>query len=325
MITTVFYGALLAFLIALVIGPPLIEFLRRLKFGQSVRVDGPRTHLKKAGIPTMGGILIVAAAAISTLLLTSGHVGVLYSLLATLGFSLIGLVDDFIIVVAKRSLGLRARYKLLGQIVLGLVISLYALISPELGPVILVPFSDHVMVLPPWMFVLVATCAMVGSANAVNFTDGLDGLAAGTTAIAAVAYTLLCAGLGEWELAVFAATIAGACLGFTWFNAHPAQVFMGDTGSLGLGAALGALAVLTQTELFLVIIGGVFVMETLSVILQVLYFRFTGGRRLFRMAPLHHHFELKGLPETKVVFRFWIIAFAFAVLGLAGFPAALGF
>ncbi|NMB46288.1 MAG: phospho-N-acetylmuramoyl-pentapeptide-transferase [Firmicutes bacterium] len=325
MITPVLYAALLAFLIALVSGPPLIEFLRRLKFGQSIRVDGPKSHLKKAGIPTMGGILIVAATAISTLLLSKGHVAVLYCLLATLGFSLIGLVDDFIIVVAKRSLGLRARYKLLGQIVLGLVISLYALASPELGPVILIPFSHQAMILPPWLFVLTATAAMVGSANAVNFTDGLDGLAAGTTAVAAVAYILLCISLGEWELAAFAAAIAGACLGFTWFNAHPAQVIMGDTGSLGLGAALGALAVLTRTELFLVIIGGVFVLETLSVILQVLYFRLTGGRRIFRMAPLHHHFELKGWPETKVVFRFWIMAFVFAVLGLAGLPAALGF
>lgn len=325
MITKILYAALLAFLIALVIGPPLIGFLRRLKFGQSIRVDGPQTHLNKAGIPTMGGILIVMAAAISTLLLTKGHVAVLYGLLVTLGFSLIGLVDDFIIVVAKRSLGLKARQKLLGQLVLGLVISLYALASPELGSTLLVPFSNQVLVLPAWMFVVVATGAMVGTANAVNFTDGLDGLAAGTTAIAAVSYVLLCIGLGEWELAVFAAAIAGACLGFTWFNAYPAQVIMGDTGSLGLGAALGALAVLTRTELFLVIIGGVFVMETLSVILQVLYFRLTGGGRIFRMAPLHHHFELKGWPETKVVFRFWIMAFVFAVLGLAGFPAVLGF
>jgi phospho-N-acetylmuramoyl-pentapeptide-transferase len=325
MITTILYAALVAFLIALVVGPPLIEFLRRLKFGQSIRVDGPKSHLKKAGIPTMGGILIVAATAISTLLFTRGHVAVLYALLATLGFSLIGLVDDFIIVVAKRSLGLRARHKLLGEIILGLIVSLNALSSPELGPAILVPFSSQVMVLPSWMFVFMATGAIVGSANAVNFTDGLDGLAAGTTAVAAVAYTLLCIGLGEWELAAFAAAIAGACLGFTWFNAYPAQVIMGDTGSLGLGAALGALAILTRTELFLVIIGGVFVIETLSVILQVAYFRLTGGSRIFRMAPLHHHFELKGWPETKVVFRFWIMGFVFAVLGLAGFPAVLGF
>lgn len=325
MIARILYAALLAFFIALIVGPPLIRFLRRLKLGQSIRVDGPQTHLKKAGIPTMGGILIVTAAAASTLLFTKGHVAVLYGLLATVGFSLIGLVDDFIIVVAKRSLGLKARQKLLGQLILGLVISLYALASPKLGPTLLVPFSNQILVLPSWMFVVVATGAMVGSANAVNFTDGLDGLAAGTTAIAAVSYALLCIGLGEWELAVFAAAIAGACLGFTWFNAYPAQVIMGDTGSLGLGAALGTLAVLTGTELFLVIIGGVFVMETLSVILQVLYFRLTGGGRIFRMAPLHHHFELKGWPETKVVFRFWIIAFVFAVLGLAGLPAVLGF
>ena len=324
MLITILYAALLAFLIALLAGPPLIGCLRRLKFGQSIRKDGPQAHLRKAGIPTMGGILIVAASAVSTLLLTRGHVEVLYCLLVTLGFALIGLIDDFIIVVAKRSLGLRARYKLVGQVLLGVVISLYAVSSPDLGSMILVPFIDKPLVLSPWVFVVFATVAIVGAANAVNFTDGLDGLAAGTTAVAAVAYVLICIGLQEWELAAFAASIAGACLGFTWFNAHPAQVIMGDTGSLGLGAALGALAILTRTELFLVIIGGVFVIETLSVMLQVSYFRLTGGRRIFRMSPLHHHFELSGWPETKVVFRFWILAFVFAVLGLAGLPAAIG-
>ncbi len=325
MFSTVLYAALLAFLIALIAGPTLIRFLRRLKFGQTVRTDGPQTHLKKSGTPTMGGILIVPAAAISTMLLAGADLKVNYCLLATIGFSLIGLIDDYIIVVAKRPLGLKARHKLLGEIILGLVISMFALTAPDLGPVLAVPFSGQLLTLPPWLFVIVATGAVVGSANAVNFTDGLDGLAAGTTAIASVAYALLCIGLGEWNLAAFAAAIAGACLGFTWFNAHPAQVIMGDTGSLGLGAALGAMAVVTSTELFLVIIGGVFVIETLSVMLQVSYFRLTGGRRIFRMAPLHHHFELKGRPETKVVFRFWLIGFVFAVIGLAGFPAALGY
>ncbi|NLY29251.1 MAG: phospho-N-acetylmuramoyl-pentapeptide-transferase [Firmicutes bacterium] len=325
MFSTVLYAALLAFLIALIAGPTLIRFLRRLKFGQTVRTDGPQTHLKKSGTPTMGGILIVPAAAISTMLLAGADLKVNYCLLATIGFSLIGLIDDYIIVVAKRPLGLKARHKLLGEIILGLVISMFALTAPDLGPVLAVPFSGQLLTLPPWLFVIVATGAVVGSANAVNFTDGLDGLAAGTTAIASVAYALLCIGLGEWNLAAFAAAIAGACLGFTWFNAHPAQVIMGDTGSLGLGAALGAMAVVTSTELFLVIIGGVFVIETLSVMLQVSYFRLTGGRRIFRMAPLHHHFELKGWPETKVVFRFWLIGFVFAVIGLAGFPAALGY
>ena len=325
MFSTVLYAALLAFLIALIAGPTLIRFLRRLKFGQTVRTDGPQTHLKKSGTPTMGGILIVPAAAISTMLLAGADLKVNYCLLATIGFSLIGLIDDYIIVVAKRPLGLKARHKLLGEIILGLVISMFALTAPDLGPVLAVPFSGQLLTLPPWLFVIVATGAVVGSANAVNFTDGLDGLAAGTTAIASVAYALLCIGLGEWNLAAFAAAIAGACLGFAWFNAHPAQVIMGDTGSLGLGAALGAMAVVTSTELFLVIIGGVFVIETLSVMLQVSYFRLTGGRRIFRMAPLHHHFELKGWPETKVVFRFWLIGFVFAVIGLAGFPAALGY
>lgn len=324
MLITTLYAALLAFFIALLAGPPVIAFLRRLRFGQSVRQDGPKTHLKKAGTPTMGGILIVAASTISTLILTPGHVAVRFCLLATLGFALIGFIDDFIIVVAKRSLGLRARYKLFGQVLLGLAISLYAVNSPDIGSSILVPYTGQALNLSPWLFVVLATVTMVGTANAVNFTDGLDGLAAGTTAVAAVAYALICIGLEQWELATFAAAIAGACLGFTWFNAHPAQVIMGDTGSLGLGAAMGALAIFTRTELFLAVIGGVFVIETLSVILQVAYFRLTGGKRIFRMSPLHHHFELMGWPETKVVFRFWILAFVFAVLGLAGLPAALG-
>ena len=324
MFSMVLYAALLAFLIALAAGPPLIRFLRRLRFGQTVRTDGPKTHLKKSGVPTMGGILIVPAAVISTLILAGSDLKATYCLLATIGFSLIGLIDDSIIVVAKRPLGLKARHKLAGEIILGLMVSLFALSAPELGPVLAIPFSQASLTLPPWLFVIVAAGAVVGSANAVNFTDGLDGLAAGTTAIASAAYALLCIGLGEWNLAAFAAAIAGACLGFTWFNAHPAQVIMGDTGSLGLGAALGAMAVVTRTEQFMAIFGGKYVLVNLSVIMQDYYFRLTGGRRLFRMAPLHHHFELKGWPETKVVFRFWLIAFAFAVIGLAGFPAVLG-
>lgn len=320
---SIFYAAFLAFLIVLVTAPPVIEFLRRLKLGQSIRQQGPKTHLKKAGIPTMGGVLIVASAAVSTLLLAREHVGVLYALLAMLGYSLIGLIDDFIIVVAKRSLGLKARQKLLGQVVLGVLVSLYALSAPGVGSGILVPFTDMVLVLPPWMFLLLAVVVVVGSANAVNLTDGLDGLAAGTTAIAAVAYAIICLGLGEIEMGVFAAAIAGACLGFTWFNAHPAQVFMGDTGSLGLGAGLASLAILTRTELFLFLLGGVFVIETLSVIIQVGFFRVTGGKRIFRMTPLHHHFELSGWPEPKVVFRFWIMALIFAFIGLAGLPAVI--
>ncbi|NLK08097.1 MAG: phospho-N-acetylmuramoyl-pentapeptide-transferase [Firmicutes bacterium] len=317
------YGALLAFTIALLAGPHVIGYLHRLRFGQNVRTDGPKTHLKKAGTPTMGGVLIVFAATISILVLAPNHMDVRYCLLATLGFALIGFVDDFISVVAKRPLGLKARYKFIGQLLVGLAVSLHAVGSPHIGTDMLVPFTTFSITLPLWAFVLFAVLTMVGAANAVNFTDGLDGLAAGTTAVAAVSYALICIGLGKWELAAFAGTIAGACLGFTWFNAHPAQVIMGDTGSLGLGAALGALAVVTGTELFLVIIGGVFVIETMSVILQVGYFRLTGGKRIFKMSPLHHHFELLGWPESKVVFRFWILAFVFALLGLAGFSTGL--
>ncbi len=311
-----FVSALIAFGLTLLVGPKTIQYLHRLKFGQQIRSDGPQTHFKKAGTPSMGGIIILFGLIVGVVLVRQISDHVALALFATLGFGILGFVDDLIKIVAKRSLGLRAREKLVGQIGISLLVALYAYNRPDIGTELLIPFSESTVSMPPLLFIIFTVIVMVGTANAVNLTDGLDGLAAGATAIAAVAYGIIAFLLGHVDLAVFAGALGGACLGFSWFNAHPAQVFMGDTGSLGLGAALGSIAVLTRTSLFLPIVGGLFVIETLSVILQVIYFKLTKGRRLFKMAPLHHHFELLGWAEPKVMIRFWLIALVFAVIGL---------
>ncbi|HHT72651.1 MAG TPA: phospho-N-acetylmuramoyl-pentapeptide-transferase [Firmicutes bacterium] len=311
-------AALIAFGLAVLAGPGTIYYLRRLKFGQQVRSDGPKTHLKKAGTPSMGGVLILLALAVAVVLTSSMGRDVSIALLATLGYGVIGLLDDGLKIIAKRSLGLRARDKLVGQIGIALLISLFALSQDGLNTSLIVPFVKTSIELHPVVFVIFNILVMVAASNAVNITDGLDGLAAGTTATAALAFAILAWLSGSHDLAVFFAAVAGACLGFAWFNAHPAQVFMGDTGSLGLGAALAAGAILTGTTLFLPIIGGLFVVETLSVIIQVAYFRLTKGKRVFRMAPLHHHFELGGWSETTVMIRFWLLGLVCAAVGLLG-------
>lgn len=303
--------------IALAMGPATIALLRRLRAGQTIRKEGPERHLSKAGTPTMGGVIIVAAATVATLLFAtprSSEAG--YLLLTFLGFALVGLGDDFIKVVLKRSLGLRARYKLIGQLVLGLLLSLYAVNAAGLEPRLIVPFSSALWPVSPALFLLLSILALIGSANAVNITDGLDGLAAGSSAIAAAVMSVVAYGLGHVDASIFAAAVAGACLGFAWFNAHPAQVIMGDTGALALGGALAGVAVLTGTHLILPIVGGLFVIETLSVMLQVSYFRLTKGKRIFRMSPIHHHFELSGWAEPQIVTRFWLIALVMGIVGL---------
>lgn len=317
------YAAAVAFGIALLAGPGTIKILHRLKAGQPIRQWGPKTHLQKAGKPTMGGVLIVFALTAATLAFARGYEKVAFALLVTVGYALIGLLDDYIKVVGRRSLGLKARQKLAGQVIVGLALALFALQEPTLGPQLLVPFTAQTLILPDWLFVVLVTLTLIASSNAVNETDGLDGLAAGTMAISAAAYAVIAWRFGHPDMAVFAGAVAGACLGFAWFNAHPAQMIMGDTGALGLGAALGALAVLTKSELFLPIVGGLFVLETLSVILQVTYFRLTGGKRIFKMSPLHHHFEESGWPETRIVFRFWLVALIFSLVGLVAIPGLI--
>jgi len=318
-VTREIYSALVAIATVIAIGPVSIKILRGMKFGQSIRSNGPATHLAKAGTPTMGGIMILVGVFAGTLLFAPRALGSAWALFITLGFGAIGLVDDFIIVVARRSLGLRARYKLIAQVILAGLLGLFVAARPEFGTTVSIPFLSQRVDLGLG-YVVFAIFVVIGASNAVNLTDGLDGLAAGTVAIAALTYGIIAMQRGAGDLAVFAFALAGACVGFAWFNCHPAQVIMGDTGSLALGAALGCLAILTKTEVLLVVIGGVFVVEALSVIIQVTYFRLTRGKRIFRMSPLHHHFELSGWQEPKVVMRFWILGLIFSALGMLCLP-----
>ncbi|VBB06222.1 phospho-n-acetylmuramoyl-pentapeptide-transferasesignature 1 [Lucifera butyrica] len=308
------YAAGTAFAVALLAGPLLIPVLKRLKFGQSIRQEGPERHYAKAGTPTMGGVIILTALAIPSILFAGKSPQVWLALFVTLGHGLIGFLDDFIKVVLKRSLGLKARQKLLGQIIMALALAYIATTYFSRGTDLWIPFWGIQIDLGIGYYILIFL-VLVGTTNAVNLTDGLDGLAAGTTTLAAAAYTLIAVSFAKPELAVFCAALAGACLGFLRYNAYPAKIFMGDTGSLALGGALAAVAVMTKTELLLIIVGGVFVLEALSVIIQVISFKLT-GQRVFRMSPIHHHFELSGWSETKVVKAFWLAGTVFAALAL---------
>lgn len=302
-----------AFLIAVLIGPLFIPFLRRLKFGQAIREEGPQSHMKKAGTPTMGGTIILLALIFTVLKFANATMEIYFLLLVTLGYGLIGFLDDFIKIRKKRNLGLTAKQKFAGQI--ALAIGAYVLL--------LMMGHDTSIHLPgtPWKLELgyfyfpFLLFLLVGTTNAVNITDGLDGLLAGTGAIAFGAYAIIAWFGQDYDTAIFSAAVVGGVLGFLVFNAHPARVFMGDTGSLGLGGALAGIAIMTKTELLLAIIGGVFVVETISVILQVVSFK-TRGKRIFRMSPLHHHFELTGWSEWRVVVTFWLVGMFFAGLGV---------
>ncbi|MET0013303.1 MAG: phospho-N-acetylmuramoyl-pentapeptide-transferase [Sedimenticola sp.] len=327
-------GILTALVISFLVGPMMIRRLTKHQIGQTVRDDGPQTHLSKAGTPTMGGALLLVAVAISTLLwsdLSNRYVWI--TLGVTLLFGVIGFYDDYKKLVLQDPRGLAARYKYFWQSVVGLGVA-YALYMTAVVPAetqLIIPFfKDIVLDMGPW-FVLLTYFVIVGSSNAVNLTDGLDGLAimptvlvAGALGIFAYAsghaeisnYLLIPHLSGVGEIVIFCGALVGAGLGFLWFNAYPAQVFMGDVGALALGAALGVVAVVVRQELVLVIMGGVFVMETISVMLQVASFKLT-GRRIFRMAPLHHHFELKGWPEPRVIVRFWIVTVILVLIGLA--------
>jgi phospho-N-acetylmuramoyl-pentapeptide-transferase len=326
-------AALTALIVSFVIGPPLIAWLRRLKVGQHVRDDGPQTHLSKQGTPTMGGLLIIAALVSSAFLwsdLSNKYVWVV--LFATLAFGGIGFWDDYLKVVKKRSTGLRAKQKFGLQIAASLLIGLFLYYfagDPDAAH-LSVPFLKKLIINLGWFYIPFAVIVMVGSSNAVNLTDGLDGLATGLVSIAAIAnavivylggnrviadYLNIPYIPGSGELTVFCGALLGASLGFLWYNAHPAEVFMGDTGSLALGGALGALALVTKHELILVIVGGIFVMETVSVMLQVTSYKLT-GKRIFKMAPIHHHFEQIGWPESKIITRFWIVGIILALVSL---------
>ena len=322
-----------ALIVSFLLGPRVIAWLRRLKVGQQVRDDGPQTHLTKQGTPTMGGVLIIAAIVSSVLLwsdLTNQYVWVV--LFATLAFGGIGFWDDYIKVVKKRSTGLTPREKFSLQLGAGLVIGLflYYLSGDPDAARLNVPFFKRFVIDLGWFYIPFAMLVVVGSSNAVNLTDGLDGLAAGLTGIAATAnavivyvggnriladYLKIQYIPGSGELVVFCGALLGASLGFLWYNAHPAEVFMGDVGSLSLGGALGAMAVVTKHELILIVTGGIFVVEAVSVMLQVASYKMT-GKRIFKMAPIHHHFEQLGWPESKVIIRFWIVGIILALVSL---------
>jgi phospho-N-acetylmuramoyl-pentapeptide-transferase len=327
-------GVLTALVISFVIGPTMIRRLSRYKSGQPVRDDGPQTHLSKAGTPTMGGLLILIAIAVSTLMwadLRNRYVWVV--LIVTLLFGIVGWVDDYKKLVQQDPHGLTSRAKYLWQSLIGFGAALflyYNVQTPE-ETALIVPFFKDVVIDLGWFYVLLTYFVIVGSSNAVNLTDGLDGLAilpavmvAGALGVFAYVtgnvkfaeYLAIPYIPGVGETAIFCGALVGSGLGFLWFNTHPAQVFMGDIGALALGAALGIIAVIVRQELVLFVMGGVFVVETLSVILQVASYKLT-GRRIFRMAPLHHHFELKGWPEPRVIVRFWIITIILVLVGLA--------
>ena len=327
-------SAATALLISLLVGPWMIRRLDSLQIGQAVRDDGPQSHLAKSGTPTMGGALILVAIAAATLLW--GDLGNRYvwaALLTTLAFGAVGWVDDYRKVVAKNSRGLPARWKYFWQSLIAAVVAGYLFSSASMVPetTLYVPFFKDVALSMGWLFIPFAYFVIVGSSNAVNLTDGLDGLAILPTVMVAtglgtIAYltghTNFASYLnipylaGSGELVIFCGAIAGAGLGFLWFNTYPAMVFMGDVGALALGAALGTVAVITRHEIVLFIMGGIFVLETLSVIIQVGSYKLR-GKRVFRMAPIHHHFELKGWPEPRVIVRFWIITVMLVLFGLA--------
>lgn len=306
-----------AFLVAVLFGPLFIPLLRRLKFGQAIRSEGPQGHKKKAGTPTMGGTIFLVAVAITAIQFSERTSQLWLMLLGTLGFGFVGFLDDYIKVVMKRNLGLRARQKLLGQVLVAAI--LFAVLYLQgFDFSISVPFTDIKWHLGIFYFLFVLA-VLVGTSNAVNLTDGLDGLAAGTSAIAFATYAGIAAiWASKFDVAIFCAAMVGALIGFLVFNSHPAKVFMGDTGSLALGGGLAVAAILTKTELLLVIVGLVFVLETLSVIIQVFSFQ-TFGKRVFKMSPLHHHFELSGWSEWRVVLTFWMAGLLSSAVALSAF------
>jgi phospho-N-acetylmuramoyl-pentapeptide-transferase len=327
------YATITALVICFIVGPWLIRKLQSMQIGQQIREDGPQSHLTKKGTPTMGGILIIFAVVVATLLWSNLTVDYIWLiLLVTVGYGLIGFIDDYRKLVKKNSRGLSGKKRLAAEIMIALLVSIVLYMKPGFNSQVAVPFFKTVLPDLGWGYVLLSTFIIVGAANAVNLTDGLDGLAIGPAIICFATYVMFAyfAGnvkvsnylqipyvAGSGELAVFCGAMVGAALGFLWFNSYPAEVFMGDVGSLSLGGALGVMAVITKQEILLVIVGGIFVIETFSVIFQVGYFKLTQGKRIFRMAPLHHHFELKGWAEPKVIVRFWVISILLALMALS--------
>jgi phospho-N-acetylmuramoyl-pentapeptide-transferase len=326
-------SSITALLFVIIVGPIFIAWLKKKQIGQVIREDGPESHLSKQGVPTMGGVLILAAMIFSTFIwadLTNGLVWLLLGV--SVFFGIIGSVDDWKKIRKGNSRGLAAREKLAMQVVGASIVGLYLILHPVYDGVLSLPFFKGILPDLGWWYIPFAVLVIVGASNAVNLTDGLDGLAAGPIVITGSVYLVFSYVAGNMvvaqylqvpfvhgagEVAVYCGTLVGACLGFLWFNTYPAQIFMGDVGSLSLGGTLGAVSIITKQELLLAIVGGIFVLEAVSVILQVGYFKLTGGKRIFLMAPIHHHFEKKGWVEPKVVVRFWIISIILGLVGLA--------
>ena len=314
---TVILPVIISFAISALLGPVIIPFLRRLKVGQTVRDEGPKEHMKKNGTPTMGGILIMIAVVITSLLYVRDFPKIIPILFLTLGFGLIGFVDDYIKVVLRRSMGLRAWQKMLGQFVVTGIFTYYVINYTDVSLAMKIPFwADHyldfgIFNIPVLFFIV------IGTVNGTNFTDGLDGLASSVTVIVATFFTVVAIGVGS-GIEPITCAVVGALLGFLLFNVYPASVFMGDTGSLALGGFVAATAYMLQMPLFIAIVGFIYLMEVLSVILQVGYFKMTGGKRIFRMAPIHHHFELGGWSETRVVAVFSIVTALLCLVAYLG-------
>lgn len=313
---SVLVPVLIAFLVSVVLCPIVIPFLRRLKFGQTVREEGPESHLKKSGTPTMGGLVILASILVTSLIYIGKYSEIIPVLFMTLGFGLIGFLDDYIKVVKKRSLGLTPLQKMILQILLTAVFVYYYYNVAGMDATIRIPFMDGaVFTMPDWLFVIFVFMVIVGTVNGVNFTDGLDGLASGVTAIVATFFTIVAA-VVEPNLTPITGSVVGALLGFLLFNTYPARVFMGDTGSLALGGFVSSVALMLHMPLFIVIVGLIYLVEVLSVIIQVGYFKITHGKRIFKMAPIHHHFELCGYSETQVVASFSVVTALLCLVGI---------
>jgi phospho-N-acetylmuramoyl-pentapeptide-transferase len=336
-------AAITALLISFLLGPKIIGILKKKQIGESAKVEAPKSHLSKAGTPTMGGLIVLGSVIIPTLLWADlKNIYVILILVSTIWMGGVGFLDDYLKVVRKKSKGLIARYKILGQVTIGLIIGGVIYFAPQfdkIHSITTIPFFKNLEFDFSYFYIPMVVFIITAMSNAVNLTDGLDGLAIGTVGISFLAlagisyvsgneifssYLNIIYLPGTGELTIYCAALVGAALGFLWFNSYPAQVFMGDTGSLALGGGLGVLCVLIKKEFLLPIIGGIFILETISVVMQTLYFKYTRkrygqGKRIFKMAPLHHHFELLGWPEPKIVVRFYIIAVLLAILTLTTF------
>ena len=309
------YTAMIGFLIVVILGPIFIPMLARFKFGQTVRDEGPQSHLAKNGTPTMGGVMMIVAILITGLTRAKISQGLIVGLICIVGFGFVGFLDDFIKIKMKRSLGLKAYQKIILQFALALYIAYYQYSASPSATQLVIPFTNHIINLGIW-YIPFMMIFIIGTVNAVNLTDGLDGLASGVTLIVSCFFILFAVSISNSDVAILAAATAGACLGFLGFNAYPAKVFMGDTGSMALGGAVVAFATLTNSPLLIVIVGFIYLAEALSVMIQVTYFKLTSGKRIFKMAPLHHHFEQCGWPETRVVFIFWIATVVLCWIGV---------